>query len=127
MSKVSRESATQGGDFGPVLDRNDEIDGYHVGFTLFRENVDGTPLLKGLPDDMCHCPHWGYVVSGKVTFRFPDRDETYEAGDAFYTPPGHIPIEQEPGSEWVMFSPADKMKVTMDTMLSNFRALQPAP
>ena len=24
--------------------------------------VDFTPLFKGLPDDLCQCPHWGYVI-----------------------------------------------------------------
>jgi hypothetical protein len=126
MPKVSRESATLGGDFGPVLDRAEEFDGYHVAFTLFRENIDGTPLVKGLKDDMCQCPHWGYVVTGKVTFRFPDRDEVFEAGDAFYTPPGHIPLAHEPGSEVVMFSPADEMRVTEEAIRKNFQAMQTA-
>jgi hypothetical protein len=126
MPKVSRESATLGGDFGPVLDRAEEFDGYHVAFTLFRENIDGTPLVKGLKDDMCQCPHWGYVVTGKVTFRFPDRDEVFEAGDAFYTPPGHSPLAHEPGSEVVMFSPADEMRVTEEAIMKNFQAMQTA-
>jgi hypothetical protein len=46
MPKVSRDSATQGGEFGPVVDRSDQIDGYTVNFTSFRENIDGTPLVR---------------------------------------------------------------------------------
>jgi hypothetical protein len=126
MPKVSRESATMGGDYGPVTDKADEIEGYRVGFTTFRQDIDATPLLKGLPDDMCQCPHWGYVASGKVTFRFPDRDETYGTGDAFYTPPGHIPVKHEPGTELVMFSPADELHKTEVVMMKNMKALQPA-
>src|SRR6476659_4561727 len=89
MAKVSKETAKKQ-EFGPVTDFNDEVDGYRIGFATFHQDIDGTPLMKGLPDDMCQCPHWGYVLAGRVTFRFADRDETYEAGDAFYTPPGHI-------------------------------------
>ena len=63
------------------------------------------PLLKGLPDDRCQCPHWGYVVEGQVTFRFADREEVYEAGDAFYAPPGHVPVKHEPGTEIVHVQP----------------------
>jgi hypothetical protein len=63
-------------------------------------------------------------VSGKVTFRFPDRDEVYETGDAFYTPPGHIPIQHEPGSELVMFSPAEELKKTEEAMTKNMQATQ---
>jgi ethanolamine utilization protein EutQ (cupin superfamily) len=46
--------------------------------------------MKGLPDDRCQCPHWGYVVNGRLTFRYADREEISEAGDVFYTPPGHV-------------------------------------
>jgi glyoxylate utilization-related uncharacterized protein len=126
MPKVSKNSATQGGDYGPVVDRADEIEGYSVNFTMFREDIDATPLMKGLPDDRCQCPHWGYVISGKVTFRFEDREESFEAGDAFYTPPGHVPVKHEPGSEVVMFSPAEELHKTEAIMMKNMQAMQAA-
>jgi len=124
MPKVSKESATQGGDFGPVTDRSDQLEGYSVNFTSFRENVDGTTLLKGLPDDRCQCPHWGYVLTGRATFRYADHEEVFDAGDAFYTPPGHIPVSHEPGTELVMFSPAEELKKTEDVMMKNMQAMQ---
>ena len=37
-------------------------------------------MPQGLPDDQCQCPHWGYVISGTMTFRFVDREEVFEAG-----------------------------------------------
>jgi hypothetical protein len=126
MPKISKDAATQGGDYGPVVDRYEELEGYRVGFTTFKQDIDGTPLLKGLPDDRCQCPHWGYVISGKVTFRFGDRDEVYEAGEAFYTPPGHIPVKHQPGSEIVMFSPAEQLRETEAVMMKNMQAMQPA-
>ena len=126
MPKVSKESATRGGDYGPVVDRHDEVEGYRIGFATFKEDVDGTPLLKGLPDDRCQCPHWGYVISGSLTFRFPDHDEVFEAGDAFYTPPGHIPVSHQPGAEIVMFSPAEELNATEAVMMKNMQALQSA-
>ena len=64
----------------------------------FGADVDGTPLLVGLPDDRCQCPHWGYVLKGRLTYRFADHDEVFEAGDAFYLPPGHVPLA-DAGSE----------------------------
>ena len=124
MPKVSKESATGGGDYGPVLDRAEELDGYEVSFTLFREDLDGTPLLKGLPDDRCQCPHWGYVLSGTVTFRYADREEVFTTGDAFYTPPGHIPVGNEPGTEVLMFSPAAEIAKTMAVIERNMQAMQ---
>jgi Cupin domain len=126
MPKVSKESATQGGEYGPVVDRNEEVEGYRIGFTTFKEDVDATPLLKGLPDDRCQCPHWGYVITGRLTFRFGDREETYEAGDAFYTPPGHIPVKHDPGTEILMFSPAHELHETEAVMMKNMQAMQPA-
>jgi hypothetical protein len=33
------------------------------------------------------------VVNGRLTYRFSDHDEVFEAGDAFYLPPGHIPTD----------------------------------
>ena len=82
MAKVSRDSATQGGEFGPVVDRSDQLEGYTVNFTSVREDIDLTPLMKGLPDDRCQCPHWGYVIKGGATYRYADREEVFEAGDA---------------------------------------------
>ena len=124
MPKVSKDSTTQGGNFGPVEDRSDELDGYSVNFTSFHQDVDATPLLKGLPDDRCQCPHWGYVINGKLTFRYAGREEAFEAGDAFYTPPGHVPVKHEPGTEIVMFSPAEELRKTEAVMMKNMEAMQ---
>jgi hypothetical protein len=123
MPKISKESATGGGDFGPVEDRSGELEGYTVNFVTFKQDVDATPLLKGLPDDRCQCPHWGYVVSGAMTMRFPDREEIYKAGDAFYVAPGHVPVKHEPGTEIVQFSPADELAKTEEAMSRNMQAM----
>jgi hypothetical protein len=127
MPKVSKESATKGGDFGMVLDRAEELDGYTVNFVTFRQDIDHSPLLKGLPDDRCQCPHWAYVLKGAMTMRFGDRDEVYEAGDAFYAPPGHVPVHTEPGTEYVQFSPTDELAKTEEAIMRNMQAMQGAP
>jgi hypothetical protein len=106
MPKVSRDSAPQRQEAGPVVDLRGELDGYTVSFTLVLEDIDATPLLKGLPDDRCQCPHWGYVLKGRMTARYADRDEVFEAGDAFYTPPGHVPVQHEPGTSSCGSAPA---------------------
>jgi hypothetical protein len=123
MPKVSKQSATKGGDHGPVADREDQLAGYTVNFVEFRQDIDATPLLKGLPDDRCQCPHWGYVVKGKMTMRFPDHEEVYQAGEAYYAPPGHRPVRHEPGTEIVQFSPTDDLQKTQQTMMKNMKAL----
>ena len=124
MPKVSKDSATQGGEFGPVTDRSDQLDGYTVNFVTFHEDIDATPLLKGAPDDRCQCAHWGYIVTGGITFRFADRDEVVEAGDAFYLPPGHVPVKHEPGTLLVQFSPTEELKETEAVMQRNMQAMQ---
>jgi hypothetical protein len=124
MPKVSKESATQGADHGPVVDRCDQLDRYTVNFVSFREDIDATPLLKGLPDDRCQCPHWGYVINGRLTYRFGDREEVFEAGDAFYVPPGHVPVKHEPGSEIVQFSPTEDLREVEAVMARNMQAMQ---
>jgi hypothetical protein len=126
MPKVSSDSATGGGEFGPVTDRTDTIEGYTVNFVTFHRDIDATPLMKGLPDDRCQCPHWGYVVKGRITFRFPDHEEVFEAGDAYYTPPGHVPVKHEPGSEIVQFSPTDELEPTVAAMQRNMKEMQTA-
>ncbi len=45
-----------------------------------------------------------------MTARYADRDEVFEAGDAFYTPPGHVPVTNEPGTEFVSFSPSEELR-----------------
>jgi hypothetical protein len=124
MPKVSKDGARGGGEFGPVTDRSHEFGGYTVNFVSFHQDVDATPLLKGLPDDRCQCPHWGYVLSGRMTFEYPDGDEVYEAGDAFYSPPGHAPVKHDPGTEIVMFSPTHELHETEEVMQQNMKAMQ---
>ena len=40
-------------------------------FTL-AAGTDLAPLLAGLDDDMCHSPHWGYVITGAVVVTYRD-------------------------------------------------------
>ena len=111
MPKVSMASAAHVEDHGIVVDRREDLDGYTVNFVTFHEAVDGTQLLKGLPDDRCQCPHWGYVLKGRITYRFADHEEVFEAGDAFYQPPGHRPYV-EAGTELLQFSPTEALAET---------------
>jgi hypothetical protein len=123
MPSVSRESA-QLEDYGMVEDRHAELDGYTVSFATFREDIDHRPLLKGLPDDSCQCPHWGFVLKGSWTVRLGDRDEVFQTGDAFYMPPGHVPLSNEPGSQFLLFSPTQELHETEQVIMKNVQAMQ---
>src|SRR6202012_4194313 len=91
MPGISRQTAAHHEDHGPVLDVHEDLGDLSVNFLTFKVDIDGAPLLKGLPDDRCSCPHWGYVTKGRITFHFADHDETYAEGAAFYVPAGHTP------------------------------------
>jgi hypothetical protein len=121
MPKTSKQTASHVEDMGVMVGHYEELDGYTVGFETFREDADATPLMKGLPDDRCQSPHWGYVVSGSVTFKYADRDETYETGDAYYAPPGHIPVIRA-GTEVIEFSPSEQYAQTMEVLAQNLAA-----
>ena len=123
MPKVSKASAATQHDIGVGRVCVEVIEGYEVSFLELREDSDMAPLLKGLPDDRCPLPHWGYVIKGKVTFTFADHSETFEAGDAFYVPPSHSP-SNDAGSEWLIFSPAEQAAEVDAVIQRNARALQ---
>ena len=95
----------------------------HVGFETYNEDFDLAPLLVGLPDDMCQCPHSGYVLKGRMKVRYANREEVVEAGDAYYMAPGHSPF-MEAGTEIVEFSPKDEYQKTMEVAARNFEAMQ---
>lgn len=79
--------------------------------------VDTTPLFEGLEDDLCQCPHWGYVLGGKLTTTDADgAQETVEAGDLFYWPPGHN-VRVDVDAEIVMFSPEREHSHVIDHMI----------
>jgi hypothetical protein len=123
VPKTSKQTASQVEDLGVVETRSEELGGYTVEFTTFREAADATPFFEGLPDGRCQSPHWGYVLRGELTFRYADRDEVYETGDAYYAPPGHVPIVTE-GTEIVEFSPTEEYRRTLDVLARNLAAAQ---
>jgi len=122
MPKTSKETASNVIDIGILEERSEDLGGYVAGFTHFREDGDARPVFRGLPDDRCQSHHWGYVFSGKVTFRYAGHDEIYEAGDAYYAPPGHIPVVTA-GTEVVEFSSAAEYRQTQEVVARNMGAL----
>jgi hypothetical protein len=96
--------------------------GYTVCFESHSADADLAPIFRGLPDDRCQFPRWGYVVQGRTAFRFADRVETYETGDAYYVPPGHTPIHYA-GTEIVEFSPTDALGEAVGVAMGNLKAI----
>ena len=122
MPGFSKETATNVEHHGPVEERRQDIEGYAVQFLSFGQDIDATPMMKGLPGDHCSCPHWGYVFKGKATFRFADHEETFGPGDAFYLPAGHVPV-MAAGTEYVQFSPSEPLSRVSSALIKNFEAM----
>ena len=121
MAKVSRETTDTVKDYGAVLDRFSDVDGTTVNFVAVHETMDLAPMLAALPGGHCSCPHWGYLFAGRMTVRYADHEEVYEAGDAFTMPPGHVPVA-EAGTEFVQFSPTDQLAATEAAIASALEA-----
>jgi hypothetical protein len=100
-------------------------DDIHVSFETFEQALDTTPLHRGLPDDSCQCPHWGYVLAGLVRVVYKDREEVLHAGDAYYMQPGHNAI-YGPGTQTIEFSPNDQFQAMMEVVIRNIEATEQA-
>ena len=108
MAKASRETTGKVADYGVAIDRSSELDGYTVNFVTITKTHDLGPVLASLPGGNCSCPHWGYVLKGRLAIRYDDHEEILQAGDAFYMPPGHAPAADE-GTELIQFSPTEQL------------------
>jgi hypothetical protein len=106
---------------GVVL-REAEWGDMNVGLEYFPAGTDTEPLFKGLADDRCQCPHWGYVIRGRLRVRYADHEETVSAGDAYYMAPGHLPVFDE-DTEVVEFSPRGEYQKTMEVAARNIGAI----
>jgi hypothetical protein len=94
---VAREAA----DFGDATGLGKMAGEY---FSLAAGN-DTAPLLKGLKDNACQVPHWGYMLSGEVLLTYSDGNvETCIESDLFYWPPGHT-VQVVRDTEVILFSP----------------------
>ena len=121
MARSSRADAAVGVDEPVIEGRYAELEDLTVGFETHKADLDPAPLFLGLPGDRCQCRHVGYVLAGKVVFRYADHDETYEAGDAYVAPPGHLPL-MFAGTELVEFSPTAELEQTMAVVGANLAA-----
>jgi hypothetical protein len=122
MPKASKRTASETVEVEGYEGHMENLEGgYTVAFETYTQDADLSPFLSGLPDDRCQAAHWGYVIEGKVTFRFADGEETYETGDAYYAPPGHTPVLYA-GTEIVEFSPTEELQHTIEVVTKNMEA-----
>ena len=125
MPRTRKDEAPVALDHPVIEGRYVELEDYTVSFESFHLDADAAPLFVGLPGDRCQCPHWGVVVSGAVTVRYADAEETFRAGDAYFMPPGHV-NEVTAGTELVEFSPTVELQKTMAVMGENMAKAEAA-
>lgn len=80
--------------------------------------ADAAPLLKGLENDRCQCPHWGMVLKGAIKVDYEGGEsETVSAGEVYYWPAGHT-VSTSEDYEAIEFSPASQMQEVLDHLKS---------
>lgn len=94
---------------GTVMRKLSGLGDMDVNYHELPVGTDFTPLLKGLPNDSCHCPHWGYIFEGAFRFIYDDgTEEVFEDGDVFYSPAGHTAIVDK-DLKFIDFSPTKEL------------------
>jgi hypothetical protein len=92
--------------------------GMTVAFEKAPAGQDASSMVKGLPDDRCQAPHWGYLFSGRIVVDYGDRQETIVGGQAYYIEPGHR-LSFEGDSEALEFTPTEALEQTLDVARRN--------
>jgi hypothetical protein len=101
--------------------RMEDWGGLTVAFEHAQSGQDASSMLKGLPDDRCQAPHWGYLFSGTMVADYGDHQERIEGGRAYYIAPGHR-MSFETDCEALEFTPTDALDRTLETARRNFAA-----
>jgi hypothetical protein len=94
--------------------RTVEQGGMTIAFERLSAGVETAPLYKGLPDDACQSPHWGYLIEGRLRVHLTGgTEESIVAGQAYYLPAGHnVVVEQD--ALVLEFSPTEDRARTME-------------
>ncbi len=99
-----------------------EWGGMNVELGAINGHFELDEYFKGLLDDRCQCPHWGYVIKGRMRFKYNGQEEVINAGEAYYAKPGHLPVI-EAGTEYVEFSQQSDLQKTLDVVGQNIEKL----
>ena len=110
---------------GAATVRGADWEGMRAAIVSVPAGTDFGPLLSGLPDDRCPCPHWGYVVRGRLHIEHADGEETLTAGDLFYLAPGHTGVAQE-DTEFLEISPPALHQRFVENARRNLAVMQEA-
>ena len=90
-------------------------------FLTVPAGTDFCLLLQGLENDHCQCPHWGYLIEGRIVVSYESgEEEVVDAGEFYYWPPGHT-VRMEADTKQVEFSPKTEMNEVLDHIVTKLR------
>ena len=113
--RASKTDLTVASEFPGFESRQAQWGDFNVAVETIAAGMDATEMFAALPDGRCQCPHWGYVIKGKARIKYADHEEVISAGDAYYLPPGHIPVVEE-SLVIVEFSPLGEYEKTIASL-----------
>ena len=107
---------------GDYEGRAGELGEYTVVFEKIPAGFPPAEAFKGLPDDACQCPHWGFLYKGSFRVSWPEgHTEVVRAGNAYYLPAGHR-FEALEDCETLEFSPTEPLQRTQAVIGENIEA-----
>ncbi|MFZ1410407.1 MAG: cupin domain-containing protein [Micropruina sp.] len=122
MGKTSRATSTSTESVPGYEGHFTQIGDMTVAYETYTEDADLAPLFVGLPDDLCQAVHYGYVITGKVGFRYGDGTvDEITTGESYVATPGHTPILYA-GTEVVEFTNTEQLNQTMAAVTKNMEA-----
>ena len=116
MIGITREDLQVAMKAGGLELRFSPVGSMTLSFYQIPKSTDFASLLKGLPEDMCQCPHYGYLLKGKMLVRTKTGEEIVETGQVFYMGPGHVPEFLE-DCELFEFAPTAEFNQMMEHIM----------
>jgi len=105
--------------------RGQDWGGMTSAYMEYPAGLDFTPLLEGLEANFCQCPHWGFVIEGRILVTYQDgTQETVSAGEQYYWPSGHTILVEE-AVRMVEFSPHDQMSQVLAHVVGKLQVATP--
>ena len=102
--------------------RGQDWGGTTSAYMEYPAGLDFGPMLEGLEGDLCQCPHWGYLIEGRIRVSYADgSEEIVNTGDLYYWPSGHTILVEE-AVRMVEFSPHDQMSHVLTHVVGKLQA-----
>jgi len=110
---------------GPASVRGAEWGDMRLTLVSVPAGTDFGPLLKGLPNDRCQAPHWGYVLKGRLRVQYAEGEEILSTGDFYYMPADHTGVAEE-DTDFIEIAPPKLHEDFLRAATSNLVAMQNA-